>query len=142
MLHASCAQLSCPFAFCLLFKPACIKTFVSSLILFFFPPGVYITTLCLLFFSLPCSRSITIWPSLSFRFFELCCCRSGAIILLYSALSLSVSDDVGPVRSGQHLEHNAQRQKAPTHSTRYSAITIEENRISFFDLMYAATDWF
>ena len=34
---------------------------------------------------------------------------------------------VGLVWSGQHLEHNAQRQKAPTRSTRYSAITIEEN---------------
>ena len=37
---------------------------------------------------------------------------------------------VGLVWSGQHLEHNAQRQKAPTHSTRYSAITIEEKQNS------------
>ena len=37
-----------------------------------------------------------------------------------------ITASVGPVWSGQHLEHNAQRQKAPAHSTRYSAITIEE----------------
>ena len=34
---------------------------------------------------------------------------------------------VGLVQSGQHLEHNAQRQKAPAHSTPYLAITIEGN---------------
>ena len=31
------------------------------------------------------------------------------------------------MQSGQHLEHNAQRQNAPTHSTPYFAITIERN---------------
>ena len=41
-------------------------------------------------------------------------------------MELIITASVGPVWSGQHLEHNAQRQKAPAHSTRYSAITIEE----------------
>ena len=34
-----------------------------------------------------------------------------------------------PVRSGQHLEHNAQRQRASTHSAPYFAITIEGKHI-------------
>ena len=45
-------------------------------------------------------------------------------------IELIITASVGPVWSGQHLEHNAQRQKAPTHSTRYSAITIEGKQIS------------
>ena len=37
-------------------------------------------------------------------------------------IELIVTANVGPVWSGQHLEHNAQRQNAPTHSTPYFAI--------------------
>ena len=40
-------------------------------------------------------------------------------------IELIVTANVGPVWSGQHLEHNAQRQNAPTHSTPYFAGTIE-----------------
>ena len=47
-----------------------------------------------------------------------------------------ITASVGPVQSGKHLEHNAQRQKAPAHSTRYSAITIEE--IVFMVCTYVA----
>ena len=36
-----------------------------------------------------------------------------------------ITASVGLVQSGQHLEHNAQRQNAPTHSTPYFAGTIE-----------------
>ena len=42
---------------------------------------------------------------------------------------LIVTANVRLVRSGQHLEHNAQRQKAPAHSTPYFTITIVENKI-------------
>ena len=42
----------------------------------------------------------------------------------FQRIELIITASVGPVWSGQHLEHNAQRQNAPTHSTRYSAITI------------------
>ena len=44
-------------------------------------------------------------------------------------IELIVTANVGPVWLGQHLEHNAQRQNAPTHSTRYFAITIEGKKI-------------
>ena len=40
-------------------------------------------------------------------------------------IELIVTAKVGLVRSGQHLEHNTQRQKAPTHSAPYLAITVE-----------------
>ena len=40
-------------------------------------------------------------------------------------IELIVTASVRPVWSGQHLEHIAQRQEAPTHSTPYFAITIE-----------------
>ena len=40
-------------------------------------------------------------------------------------IELIITASVGPVWSGQHLEHNAQRQNAPTHSTHYFATTIE-----------------
>ena len=43
-------------------------------------------------------------------------------------IELIVTANVGLVRSGQHLEHNAQRQNAPTHSTHYFATTIEGNK--------------
>ena len=36
-----------------------------------------------------------------------------------------ITASVGLVQSGQHLEHNAQRQEAPTRSTTYFAATIE-----------------
>ncbi len=36
-----------------------------------------------------------------------------------------ITASVGPVQSGQHLEHNVQRQNAPMHSTPYFAGTIE-----------------
>ena len=42
-----------------------------------------------------------------------------------------VTANVGLVWSGKHLEHKAQRQNAPTHSTSYSAITIEGKTISY-----------
>ena len=54
----------------------------------------------------------------------------------FQRIELIITASVGPVWSGQHLEHNAQRQKAPTHSTRYSAITIEENNFSGDDKFY------
>ena len=41
-------------------------------------------------------------------------------------IELIVTASVRPVWSGQHLEHIAQRQEAPTHSTPYFAATIEE----------------
>ena len=44
---------------------------------------------------------------------------------LNQRIELIVTASVGLVWSGQHLEHNAQRQNAPTHSTHYSATTIE-----------------
>ena len=44
-------------------------------------------------------------------------------------IELIVTANVGPVWSGQHLEHNAQRQNAPTHSTPYFVITIEGKKI-------------
>ena len=37
----------------------------------------------------------------------------------------TVTASVGLVSSGQHLEHNAQRQKAPTHTAPHLAVTIE-----------------
>ncbi len=40
-------------------------------------------------------------------------------------MELIVTASVGLVWSGQHLEHNAQRQEAPTRIAAYSAITIE-----------------
>ena len=40
-------------------------------------------------------------------------------------IELIVTASVELVRSGQHLEHNAQRQKAPMHFTPHFAITIE-----------------
>ena len=40
-------------------------------------------------------------------------------------IELVVTVSVGLVWSGQHLEHNAQRHEAPTHSTSYFVITIE-----------------
>ena len=44
-------------------------------------------------------------------------------------MELIITASVGLVQSGQHLEHNAQRQNAPTRSTSYSAATIEGNKI-------------
>ena len=44
-------------------------------------------------------------------------------------IELIVTANVGLVWSGQHLEHNAQRQNAPTHSTPYFVITIEGKKI-------------
>ena len=40
-------------------------------------------------------------------------------------IELIVTANVGLVRSGQHLEHNTQRQNAPAHSTPYFTGTIE-----------------
>ena len=39
-------------------------------------------------------------------------------------IELIITASVGPVWSGQHLEHNAQRQNAPTHSTHYVLTTL------------------
>ena len=45
--------------------------------------------------------------------------------VLDQQIELIVTASEGPVWSGQHLEHNAQRQEAPTRSTTYFAATIE-----------------
>ena len=44
-------------------------------------------------------------------------------------IELIVTASVGLVRLGQHLEHNAQRQNAPTLSAPHSTITIEGKEI-------------
>ena len=45
-------------------------------------------------------------------------------------IEVIVTANVGLVWSRQHLEHNAQRQNAPTHSTHYLATTIEGGKNS------------
>ena len=52
--------------------------------------------------------------------------------VLDQQIELIVTASVGLVWSGQHLEHNAQRQEAPTRTTAYmySDITIEGKQIS------------
>ncbi len=45
-------------------------------------------------------------------------------------IELIVTARAGLVWSGQPLEHNAQRQEAPTRTAAYSAITIEGKNIS------------
>ena len=45
--------------------------------------------------------------------------------VLDQQIELIITASVGPVWSGQHLEHNAQRHEAPTHSTFYFVATIE-----------------
>ena len=49
--------------------------------------------------------------------------------VLDQQIELTVTASVGPVWSGQHLAHNAQRHNAPAHSTHYFAITIEEKKL-------------
>ena len=41
-----------------------------------------------------------------------------------------ITASVGIARPSQHLEHNAQRQEAPTRSTTYFATTIEGKKFS------------
>ena len=88
MLHANCAQPFCPFVFCLLLKPSCARKFLSSLILPSFVSGVYVSVLCLPFFS----RSITMWPSMALRFLGLCLRYSSASSSFASIISLSFPD--------------------------------------------------